>query len=76
VTALLDEHFPTHGNWQGRSLGTVASVWWTFLLSEATHRLSHGEPWAAQRLSTLGAGVGQPVRALDFSDDGLATVLD
>jgi transposase len=76
VAALLDEHFPTHGNWQGMSLGTVASVWLTFLLSEANHRLSHVEPWAAQRLTTLGAGVGQPVRALDFSDDRLATVLD
>jgi transposase len=76
VTPLLDEHFPTHGNWQGLSLGTVASVWLTFILSEANHRLSHVEPWAAQRLTTLAAGVGQPVRALDFSDDRLAAVLD
>jgi transposase len=76
VASLLDEHFPTQGNWQGLSLGTVASVWLTFILSEANHRLSHVEPWAASRLSTLGAGVGHPVRALDFSDDRLATVLD
>jgi transposase len=76
VTPLLDEHFPTHGNWQGLSLGTVASVWLTFILSEANHRLSHVEPWAAQRLTTLAAGGGQPVRALDFSDDRLAAVLD
>jgi transposase len=76
VAALLDEHFPTHGNWQGLSLGTVASVWLSFILSEANHRLSQVEPWAAQRLTTLAAGVGQPVRALDFSDDRLAAVLD
>jgi len=76
VAPLLDEHFPTHGNWQGLSLGTVASVWLTFILSEANHRLSQVEPWAAQRLRTLAAGVGQPVRALDFSDDRLAAVLD
>jgi transposase len=76
VASLLDEYFPTHGNWQGRSLGTVASVWLTFILSEANHRLSHVEPWAASRLTTLRAGVGHPVRALDFSDDRLATVLD
>jgi transposase len=76
VTPLLDEHFPTHGNWQGLSLGTVASVWLTFILSEANHRLSQVEPWAAQRLRTLATGVGQPVRALDFSDDRLAAVLD
>jgi transposase len=76
VPPLLDEHFPTHGNGQGLSLGTVASVWLTFILSEANHRLSQVEPWAAQRLTTLAAGVGQPVRALDFSDDRLAAVLD
>jgi transposase len=76
VAPLLDEHFPTHGNWQGLSLGTVASVWLSFILSEANHRLSQVEPWAAQRLTTLAAGVGHPVRALDFSDDRLAAVLD
>lgn len=76
VAPLLDEYFPTHGNWQGLSLGTVASVWLTFILSEANHRLSQVEPWAGQRLTALAAGVGQPVRALDFSDDRLAAVLD
>lgn len=76
VASLLDVHFPTHGNWQGLSLGQVASGWLTFVLSEANHRLSHVEPWAAQRLTTLEAGLGQPVRALDFSDDRLAAVLD
>jgi hypothetical protein len=76
VASLLDEHVPTHGNWHGLSLGTVTSVWLTFILSEANHRLSHVEPWVAQRLTTVAAGVGQPVRALDFSDDRLAAVLD
>ena len=76
VAPLLDAHFPTHGNWQGLSLGQVASGWLTFILSEANHRLSHVEPWAAERLPTLSAGVGPPVRALDFSDDRLAAVLD
>ena len=73
---LLDEYFPTHGNWQGLSLGRVASVWLTFILSEANHRLSHVEAWAAQRLTTLAAGGGISVRALDVSDDRLAAVLD
>ena len=76
VAPLLDTHFPTHGNWQGLSLGQVASGWLTFILSEANHRLSHVEPWAAERLTTLSAGAGTPVRALDFSDDRLAAVLD
>jgi transposase len=74
--AMLDEYFPTHGNWQGLSLGTVATVWLTFILSAAKHRLSHVQPWVEKRLQLLEGCLGQPVRALDFSDDRLATVLD
>lgn len=44
VKRLLDEHFPTHGTWQGLSLGTVSAVWPAFILSEGDHRLSHVQP--------------------------------
>jgi len=44
VGALLDQHFPTHGNWQGLSLGQVVAVWLCFILSESNHRLSHVQP--------------------------------
>lgn len=54
VAKLLDECFPTHGNWDGLSLGQVVSVWLAFSLSEANHRMSHVEPWAERRLQTLG----------------------
>lgn len=76
VAELLDAHFPTHGNWEGLSLGSVTAVWLTFILSEANHRLSHVEPWAAPRLGLLERCLGQPIRALDVSDDRLAAVLD
>jgi transposase len=83
VTALLDKHFPTHGNWQGLSLGMVTSVWLSFILSQANHRLSHVQGWAGERLMSLAMCLGQEVRALDFSDtrfaghfDRLARVLD
>ena len=76
VGRLLDEHFPTHGNWQGLSLGKVTTVWLVFILTEANHRLSHVEEWAEQRLRTLQGCLGEPVRALDFSDDRLPAILD
>lgn len=76
VARLVDESFTTHGNWQGLRMGQVVSGWVTFILSEANHRMSHVEPWAASRLQTLRAGLGTTVRALDFSDDRLAAVLD
>jgi transposase len=76
VAKLLDECFPTHGNWEGLSLGQVVSVWLTFILSEANHRMSHVEPWAERRWQTLRTCLGTEVRALDFSDDRLAAALD
>ena len=76
VASLLDEHFPTHGHWQGLSLGQVTSVWLSFMLSQANHRLSHVQPWAQARLETLATCLGEPVRELDWSDDRLALILD
>jgi transposase len=76
VQPLLDEHFSTHGNWVGLSLGGVTGLWLTHILSEAEHRLNHVEPWAEQRLHTLRARTGQRVHPLDLSDDRLAAVLE
>ena len=76
VQPLLDEHFSTHGNWVGLSLGWVTVLWLTHILSEADHRLNHVEPWAEQRLHTLRGGTGQRVHPLDLSDDRLAAVLE
>ena len=75
VAALLDAHFPAHGHWQGLSPGQTVVVWLTYVLSEGDHRLQEVRPWVAQRLETLAAGVGAPVRALDVTDDRLASLL-
>ncbi len=75
IQQLLDKHFPTHGNWQGLSLGWVATIWLGHILSRADHRLSYVQPWAEKRLSTLSICTGQSVRALDLSDDRLEAVL-
>lgn len=77
IPALLDQAFPTHGLWQGAlSFGEVAGVWLMFITSQGDHCLSHVQPWAAERLATLSACVGKPIRPLDFSDDRLAEMLD
>src|ERR1700680_1758007 len=76
VAPLLDRHVPTHGNWQGLSLGTVSVVWLSHILSEGDHWLNHVEPWASRHLTCLQACLGQEVRRLDFTDDRLAAVLD
>jgi transposase len=76
VPALLNESFPTHGNWQGLSLGHLVTVWLTFILSESNHRLSHLQPWAAGRLQTLRVALGVDLVETEFTDDRLAQALD
>lgn len=76
VPGLFDRHFPAHGNWQGLSPGWVAAGWMSHIVSESNHRLNHVQAWAEKRLETLAGSIGQTVRALDFSDDRLAGLLD
>ena len=72
---LLDNHFPTHGNWTGLSLGWVSTIWLSSIVSRGDPRLVHVEPWVATRLWTLGGTTGQVVRRVDFTDDRLESVL-
>ncbi|WP_295405495.1 hypothetical protein [uncultured Thiocystis sp.] len=77
VASLLDQHFPTHGNWQGLTLGEVAVVWLASILSEGDHRLNAVQGWVAGLLMTLRVCLGIPgLRELDVSDDRLCVVLD
>jgi transposase len=75
LAAVLDTHFPTHGNWQGLSLGQLVTIWLSFILSRGDHRLVHVEPWVAGRALMLSQVIGEVVRADDVSDDRLEIVL-
>jgi transposase len=75
LPTLLDNHFPTHGNWTGLSLGLVSTIWLSSMLSRGDHRMVHVEPWVAKRLWTLRVATGQAVRRVDFTDDRLEIVL-
>lgn len=75
IQKLLDKHFITHGNWQGISLGWVAVVWLSYILSQGDHRLSHVQSWVENRVETLSISTGTAIRALDFSDDRLQAEL-
>jgi transposase len=75
LPTLLDNHFPTHGNWQGLSLGWVSTIWLSSIVSRGDHRMVHVEPWVAQRLWTRRTTTGQTVTRVDFTDDRLEIVL-
>jgi transposase len=77
LAALLDKHFPMHGNWQGLSLGEIAVVWLAYILSQGDHRLNSVQGWVAGILMTLTLCLkADALRELDFTDDRLAVVLD
>ena len=76
VIRLFDKHFPQHSNWEGElTPGEVIACWSCCILSCGNHRVSHVQKWAEQRLHLLEALTGKGVRALDFSDDRLASLL-
>jgi len=75
VQKLIDKNFPTHGNWRGQSLGNVAVIWLTHILSQADHRLNQVQAWAGKRLETLKKLIGESLNELDLTDDRLEAVL-
>src|SRR5436305_14152 len=75
MPALLDAHFPTHGNHQGLSLGWTSAVWLAHILSRADHRLNQVRPWADQLRATLDACLPSSLRPTDLTDDRLADLL-
>jgi transposase len=75
LSTLIDQHFPAHGNWRGLSVGWVSTIWLSSILSRGDHRLTHVEPWVANRLWTLETATDQDVERLDFTDDRLDIVL-
>ena len=75
IKELIDKHFPTHGNWQGESLGRVVGIWLTHILSQADHRLNQVQGWALKRLETLKTFCGENLHELDLTDDRLEAVL-
>jgi transposase len=75
LARLLDAHFPTHGNREGLSLGTLTTIWLTHLLSQADHRINRVQPWAERRLETLRGCSDASVQVRDLGDDRLADVL-
>ena len=73
VTSLFDQLVPQHPNGVGDlNFGQVVVGWQVYLLSQCDPRLNHVQDWVEKRLNIYAA----PVRALDFSDDRPADLLD
>lgn len=75
VQAVIDSAVSPHGNWQGLSPGWVMTLWLVHILSEQNHLMEPVQQWAERHLTILTKLSGQPVQALDFTDDRLAMCL-
>ena len=75
IPHIIDEIVQPHGNRQGLSVGWTVVGWLSYILSQADHRLSYVESWAAEQCKTLQALIPAEVSVRDFSDDRLGDVL-
>jgi len=75
IQSVIDDVITPHGNRCGLSFGWLTTVWLSYILSEADHRMCSVESWAAERLVTLQELLSLPVCQKDFTDDRLADVL-
>jgi transposase len=76
IRAVIDDVIEAHGHRQGLSHGWLATVWLSYILSEADHRMNRVEPWAEGRVASLRALVPGDVMVKDFTDDRLPTACE
>src|ERR1700758_2249471 len=67
LAEVLNGHMRTHRLQQGLNNGQLAVGWLAYILSQADHRKSAVREWAHDRPHLL----GQPIRAVECSDDRL-----
>ena len=75
IAELLDKHIPVHGNRKGLSLGEVATIWLSHILSEASHKMNHVRGWVKQRQEVLRSCGLNTLEEGDMTDDRLAGIL-
>jgi transposase len=75
IPDVIDNIVTPHGHRQGVSFGWLTTIWLSYILSEADHRMNRVEPWAASRLESLRVLTPGEVTAKDFTDDRLADSL-
>jgi hypothetical protein len=72
IRRLIDREAPGHGSWQGISLGTLAEIYLSYVLTEPDHRLVAVREWANERREMLKGALGIELRETELSDDRLA----
>jgi len=75
VQTIIDEHHTPHGNHQGLSVGWLATIFLSYILTESDHKMCPVQEWVDKHRHTLERLTGQTIRPTDFTDDRLGDVL-
>jgi len=75
IPSIIDRHYTPHGNHQGLSVGWLATIFLTYILSESNHKMAPVREWVAKHERTLETLTGQTIGETDFTDDRIGDVL-
>ena len=75
VQEMLDKVIIPHGNWQGLSVGWIATIWLVHILSQKNHCMDVVREWVVANQLILSQLIREEIRELDFTDDRLALCL-
>ena len=75
IAEIYDREIGDHGLHTGLSGGWMLAIWMVFILTECDHTKYKVEQWVARHAALLSRLTGQPIRAGDFNDNRLSSLL-
>lgn len=75
IPAIYDREIGDHGLHTGLSGGWMLAIWMIFILTESDHTKYNVEDWGGRHAELLSRLTGQQIRAGDFNDNRLSSLL-
>jgi transposase len=75
IPAIYDREVGDHGLHTGLSGGWMLAIWMVFILTESDHTKYNVEDWSGRHAELLSRLTGQHIRAVDFNDNRLSSLL-
>jgi len=75
IPAIYDREVGDHGLHTGLSGGWMLAIWMVFIPTESDHTKYNVEDWSGRHAELLSRLTGQRIRAVDFNDNRLSSLL-
>jgi transposase len=75
IPTIYDREIGDHGSHTGLSGGWMLAIWMVFILTESDHTKYNVEDWSGRHAELLSRLTGQQIRAGDFNDNRLSSLL-